>query len=1002
MGRLLAVVWLNLLLPVMAFANVTQCPGTVLEGIDISVWQGNINWGQVKASGKYYASIRVGDGYYLDTKFSQNWAGAKNAGVIRSAYQFFEPGEDPITQADILINKVGGKLDADDLPPMIDVEATGGQSPGVIADRIGKWVGRIKEKLGRDAIVYTGKYFWDDNVKSWAFNSLPLWHAQYCNCCPTIAAPWNHWTFWQYTSSGKVGGIAGNVDLDKYNGTLGQMQAWISGQSGCSPHCSGTKVVDSKCNVSDCAPSGANCVEDSLGVRCVSIYCPALGSTKVCLPSPGNGAIADCNNGDLSGKGDCNAYAAYCSTALGGAAKCVSEFCVDSAQQVPGAKNVCLPDGIRYACNAAGDISAYPCPTGSSCKSQGGSAICSSVIVGIAETPDTYGWWSVRGTGAIDAHGTALTYGDLSGTTIATPAIAVAASPAGLGYWIALADGTVTAFGDAAVLGPASGQSLASPIVDMTRAGDTQGIWLVAADGTVYSLGAAPKLASISLSPGQSAVAIDSTSSGQGYWIATNTGDVKAIGDATAVSPSLPSPLPGAVRAMARSSAGKGFWIAGVDGQVYAAGDAKAGDWPKSISAPIVGIARHAYGAGYWLIGEDGAIYDFPTACVAQCIASGLVKEDCSIHSCSKIEANCVDDAIGARCVSVYCPAVGSEEVCLPDVNGFLHGTCTDGALAEDKCIPGVQWCSTVGAAKGKCVSVYCANFPDDPSIDHDLCMGDGTRWHCAAETGQPTPLPCPDGTQCQPAANAICVNNPVADAGGATDEDAGGGAMGGGYGDADAEVAEAVEDAQAPATDAEAQADAESPPDAPEDAAGTDALAADADAPADVAAADVPFAVDAGTDAAAADAAVAEPVADVAAAPDVVAAPDAAPEVADVPAAADAASGGEVADAAAAEVSVDVSDGWTVADVAVVDAERDAPPDVLPASADSDAADALAADAGSAVNAPDSGPVDAPGDSPPVASSSGCQGARAANASSLFLLLLAAFAVYRRSAART
>ena len=61
-----------------AFGNVTQCAGSQnVEGIDISVWQGTIDWAKVKADGKAYASIRVGDGYYFDSKFTYNWAQAK-------------------------------------------------------------------------------------------------------------------------------------------------------------------------------------------------------------------------------------------------------------------------------------------------------------------------------------------------------------------------------------------------------------------------------------------------------------------------------------------------------------------------------------------------------------------------------------------------------------------------------------------------------------------------------------------------------------------------------------------------------------------------------------------------------------------------------------------------------------------------------------------------------------------------------------------------------------
>src|SRR5690242_4540926 len=79
--------------------------GNTVKGIDVSYYQGSINWNAVKNDGVKFAFIRVSDGTgYIDSKFSSNWSGAKNAGILRGAYQFFRSDEDPIRQADILIN----------------------------------------------------------------------------------------------------------------------------------------------------------------------------------------------------------------------------------------------------------------------------------------------------------------------------------------------------------------------------------------------------------------------------------------------------------------------------------------------------------------------------------------------------------------------------------------------------------------------------------------------------------------------------------------------------------------------------------------------------------------------------------------------------------------------------------------------------------------------------------------------------------------------------------
>src|SRR5512140_432888 len=104
------------------------CPKATVEGIDVSEWQGNIDWKAVHASGREFAVIRVADGSYIDKKFAQNWSGAKAAGMVRGAYQFFRASEDGTTQANILLQHLGG--DIGELAPVADVEVTDGVGPG--------------------------------------------------------------------------------------------------------------------------------------------------------------------------------------------------------------------------------------------------------------------------------------------------------------------------------------------------------------------------------------------------------------------------------------------------------------------------------------------------------------------------------------------------------------------------------------------------------------------------------------------------------------------------------------------------------------------------------------------------------------------------------------------------------------------------------------------------------------------------------------------------------
>ena len=103
--------------------------GPTVKGIDVSYWQGTINWSAVAGDGVRFAIVRISDGSYRDTQFAANWNGARAAGLIRGAYQFFEPGQDPIAQADMVVAAVG-RLGPGDMPVTIDVEAP---SPGISA-----------------------------------------------------------------------------------------------------------------------------------------------------------------------------------------------------------------------------------------------------------------------------------------------------------------------------------------------------------------------------------------------------------------------------------------------------------------------------------------------------------------------------------------------------------------------------------------------------------------------------------------------------------------------------------------------------------------------------------------------------------------------------------------------------------------------------------------------------------------------------------------------------
>jgi lysozyme len=195
------------------------CPaGATIEGIDVSASNGAIDWAMVKSAGIVFAFARVSDNTTNDMQFATNWTGMQANGIVRGAYHFFEPANDPTAQANHVVSVVGSLATAD-LPVVVDVEITGGQSPATITANLGTFVNIVAAGTGKQPIIYTGKSIWDASVQSPAFASDPLWIAAWSVACPNLPSVWTNWVMWQDSSTATVPGVAGTVDHDLFNGS---------------------------------------------------------------------------------------------------------------------------------------------------------------------------------------------------------------------------------------------------------------------------------------------------------------------------------------------------------------------------------------------------------------------------------------------------------------------------------------------------------------------------------------------------------------------------------------------------------------------------------------------------------------------------------------------------------------------------------------------------------------------------------------------------------------
>ena len=197
--------------------NVAAYP---VRGIDISHYQGEIDWSKVKTAGLAFVYIKATEGVRdVDSRFAANWKGAARAGLARGAYHFYNFCKSGSAQAAHFLKTV--PADAGALPATIDLEESGdcGAMPAKAAFRrsLAVFVAKVRAASGRAPILYLDYRIYNRYFKGES-DSYKLWITDTRHEAP--AMPDNaSWTLWQYRWNGRVAGIPREVDLDVFNGT---------------------------------------------------------------------------------------------------------------------------------------------------------------------------------------------------------------------------------------------------------------------------------------------------------------------------------------------------------------------------------------------------------------------------------------------------------------------------------------------------------------------------------------------------------------------------------------------------------------------------------------------------------------------------------------------------------------------------------------------------------------------------------------------------------------
>ncbi|WP_201984269.1 glycoside hydrolase family 25 protein [Hymenobacter rubidus] len=195
--------------------------GFSVHGIDVSAYQGRIDWPEVARNKVRFAFIKASEGATLrDARFARNWREARAAGVLCGAYHYFQPNRDGKIQADLFAHTV--PLAPGDLPPVLDVEAANFHDVAVLRREVARWLRLVEAHYGVRPILYSNHSFYQRHLAG-HFDDYPLWLAHYEVERPTL--PRSKWIIWQHSDEAYVPGIRGVVDFNVFQGSFAALQA---------------------------------------------------------------------------------------------------------------------------------------------------------------------------------------------------------------------------------------------------------------------------------------------------------------------------------------------------------------------------------------------------------------------------------------------------------------------------------------------------------------------------------------------------------------------------------------------------------------------------------------------------------------------------------------------------------------------------------------------------------------------------------------------------------
>ena len=221
--------WLLLMVAAPARAQVASSEQLIYDGIDVSRYQGSIDWEKVASDKNIkFVYIKASEGATISPKhYHLNIVEIRKAGIPVGAYHFFHPGVPAELQFKNFTKQV--KKEDQDLVPLIDVEKANKVAQKAVADSVKKFADMLEKHYGCRPMIYTGNLFYNDYL-SHRFSDYPLFIARYSAAKPVLKDG-AKWVLWQFTENGKVDGIKDKVDMNRFNKGCGLANILMKGKA---------------------------------------------------------------------------------------------------------------------------------------------------------------------------------------------------------------------------------------------------------------------------------------------------------------------------------------------------------------------------------------------------------------------------------------------------------------------------------------------------------------------------------------------------------------------------------------------------------------------------------------------------------------------------------------------------------------------------------------------------------------------------------------------------